>query len=102
MVYRNLAELEAVMYGHEVPFYQSKQISGDDSFNRQFRSWLSDRFDVSASGGWALAIENLAKREGVETKGGVHDRLDDREMDAYFAGLMTDFLSEWLGEKNSA
>ena len=59
MFYRSLKELEAIVAGHQYAFAQLGVIDPQESFNYSFGQWLYEVKGVSASAGWAYAIESL-------------------------------------------
>ena len=84
MFYSKLWELECIMDGHFMAFEQLFSVPRANSFQVCFSDWLRAATSVSCSGGWALAIDNLAsKREG--------------DSDTLFAKLLDDFIPIWTG-----
>ncbi|WP_339908085.1 hypothetical protein [Symmachiella dynata] len=82
MFYSKLWELELIMDGHFMAFEQLFSVPRANSFKVCFSDWLTSETSVSCSGGWALAVDNLASK-----------REDDS--DTLFAKLVDDFVPIW-------
>lgn len=76
MYFRSLGDLESILYGHWCAFEQVHGIAPSESFNTRFGAWLYRTRGVSASGGWALAVEELGTEPG-EAVADVFFRLAD-------------------------
>ncbi len=83
MCFRDLSELSAILHGHAVAFSQLGLVgTRGHTFNAAFSDWLVVGTGVSASTGWAPAVEELASAAGVDAE-------------ALFADLVRAFLKEW-------
>jgi hypothetical protein len=70
MFFFQLADLETLMHGHGLAFLQLGLIDERSStFNHRFGAWLAATRGRSVAAGWAVAIEELARDEGLEAIG---------------------------------
>jgi hypothetical protein len=82
LYFRNLAELQAMMLGHETAFAQLGLIRDNDSFHKEFSAWLFNLTRQSMAAGWAAAIDELAREENCAPN------------DLFFRHAQA-FLNEW-------
>ena len=67
MFFRGLADLEMLLHGHGIAFLQlGVLIDSADTFNDRFGAWLRTVRSCSLAAGWAVAVEALAEREGLD------------------------------------
>lgn len=78
MYFGNLEELEALLHGHGYAFTQLGLV-GDraDTFNAAFGSWLAERHQLSAAGGWANALQQDAEAKAVAPLSLLAERLNE-------------------------
>lgn len=70
MFFANLPELKTLMHGHGVACLQLGLITDDSAtFNASFVRWLVATKGGSASSGWGVAIEELARAAGIDAVG---------------------------------
>ncbi len=81
--YRSLRELQAILDGHYLAFEQLGYVDRKSSFHRSFSDWLRIHYKASCSAGWDIAIELLAREDGL------------REPESLFLILVDKFLQEW-------
>lgn len=83
MFFASLAELETLMHGHGVAFVQLGLVTDRSAtFNDRFGDWLLVEKGSSAAAGWAVAIEKLAGKKGVDAVG-------------LFFELAEEFIDSW-------
>lgn len=78
-----LADMETLMHGHGLAFLQLGLLTDRSAtFNQSFGAWLAATRGSSVAAGWAVAIEEFAREEGVDEFG-------------LFFELAEDFIGSW-------
>ena len=68
MFFRDLSGLEMLMHGHGIAFLQLDALTdSSETFNERFGAWLRAARNSSLAAGWAVAVEELAEQEGVDS-----------------------------------
>lgn len=83
MFFAKLADMETLMHGHGLAFLQLGLLTDRlATFNQCFGAWLAATRASSVAAGWAVAVEELAREEGVD------------EVELFFE-LAEEFFDSW-------